>query len=336
MKVCITASAHITNSEMCSLKWVKALERERIASGADIIISHDSWKQPNLNLPKSWKVFDYNLQKKELGQKLFESFKQFHRNCSIKNFGLWYAYKNKYDVAIVIDSDCIVSPGFVKEHLKNLKTPGEGWDNPLNNLTGGFYSRGFPYNKRKMKKWLHMGLWSNATDLYGKDRLGKKLSQDLKDLKGAPEHVSSGAFFPVSGMNVSFVREAIPYMLFLPVFYFGKEKFNRHDDIWGGYILQKIAKIKNASFSYGLPSVFHDSTVDASADAREEVAMIKHENEFYDLIGKALGSKELKNTSSHKEIFSKVMSELKKSKTFKPLVSAMAYHTSAYSKILKK
>ncbi len=333
MKVCITASAHVRNSEMCCDEWISALEKERLASGADIIISHDSWKQPNLNLPKDWKVFDYDAQKRELGEELFELSKQFHKNCSIKNFGLWYAYKNNYDAVILIDSDCIISPGFVEEHVKHLNTKGDGWDNPIKNCEGGFYSRGFPYIKREMKKWFHLGLWSNEPDLYGQDRVGKEVPKGLRDLVNAPEYVSNGSFFPMSGMNVSFIREALPYMLFLPVFYFEGQRFNRHDDIWGGYILQKIALLKNTSFSYGTPYVYHHTEVDAEADAREEVAMIKYENDFYRLVNKAISYQNVDEDSSQEKILSTLVKELQSEEKFKPIADAFLYQIKAFSNL---
>lgn len=331
MKICITASAHLRNSEMCSDEWIYALEKERVASGVDIIISHDSWKQPNLDLPIDWKVFDYEDQKKELGDELFESFKQFHKNCSIKNFGLWYAYKNGYDAVILIDSDCIISPGFIEEHIRYLGRSGDGWDNPIGSCEGGFYSRGFPYIKRKMKKWSHMGLWSNEPDLYGQDRVGKEVPKGLRDLVSAPKYISNGSFFPMSGMNVSFSREALPYILFLPVFHFEGQKFNRHDDIWGGYIFQKITNLKNASFSYGAPYVYHHTEVDAEADAREEVAMIKYENDFYKKVDKALSCQSLNENSSHKEILSALIKEFQSDEKFKPLANALLYQIEAFS-----
>ena len=332
MKICIVASAHIRNSEMCSPEWISALEKERIESGADIIIAHDSWKEPDLGLPKERKVFDYEAQKKELGKDLYKSFKQFHKNCSIKNFGLWCAYKNNYDMAIVIDSDCIISPGFVKEHIKSLQTPGDGWHNPLlHHLENPVYSRGFPYSKRNLKKWAHMGLWTNETDLYGKDRIGLELHQKLKKLENFPEHVSVSSFFPLSGMNVSFVREAIPYMIFLPVFYHEGQKFNRHDDIWGGYIFQKIANIKNFCLSYGLPHVFHNTIVDPEADAKEEAAMIKYEDEFYQLVDRAINHATTDSKLSHDHFFSILEKELRSEKKFRPLADALSHHIKAYS-----
>ena len=334
MKICIAGSAHIRNSEMCSPEWIRALEQERINSGADIIIAHDSWKQPSLDLPKEWKVFDYKAQEEELGKDLYESFKQFHKNCSIKNFALWYAYKNNYDVAIIIDSDCIISPGFVKEHLTALLIHGDGWHNPLiHHLEVPVYSRGFPYSKRNLKKWAHMGLWTNEPDLYGSDRVGLEIHPKLKNLHDFPEHVPVSSFFPLSGMNVSFVREAIPYMLFLPVFHFEGEKFNRHDDIWGGYIFQKIANMKNVSLSYGLPHVFHNTTVDAEADAREEAAMIKYEDEFYKLVDRAINHSTTDSEFQHKHFFSILEKELRREKKFIPIADALDYQIKAYSQI---
>ena len=281
-KVAIVAPVHIPVSQ----KWIDALLKEP----ADVIIVDDS--AGDIEFPDSFEVYDYARQEKEMGKDLYKQFEQFHRSAACKNFGTWLAYKQGYDVIIVIDSDCIVNEGFVQEHLIALSTKGIGWLNPLRGT--GFYSRGFPYSKRSQEKWCHMGLWTNELDLYGTDRVGKTdIPKEPKELfdaeynapyagRGAPAH------FPLSGMNVSFKREAIPYMLFLPNFDYGEPDnfygFRRHDDIWGGYIFQKIAHAKNKALSYVHPYVFHDTVVVPEEDAVEEVAMIKYEDDFYNFI----------------------------------------------------
>lgn len=275
-KIAIVAPVHI----QVSPEWIDALLGQQ--EHADIIIVDDS--DGKVKLPEDWDVYDYARQKEALGEDLYEQFEQFHKSSACKNFGTWLAYKKGYEIIIVIDSDCIVPPDFVKDHLDALGQSGQGWDNPLHNT--GFHSRGFPYSKRNIEKWAHMGLWENELDLYGTDRVGKT---EIPEKPACPDLHNVSGFVPLSGMNISFRREAIPYMLFLPNFKQNDYRFSRHDDIWGGYIFEKILHAKNKALSYGQPYVFHDTVVIPEEDAAEEVAMIKFEDEFYKEIDICLG-----------------------------------------------
>lgn len=319
MKVSIVAPLHIQPSR----EWIDALEKESNETGADVVIIHDSWSIPLLELPPEWKVFDYEAQQTYLGRDLYDLFKQFHKSSAIKNLGLIYSYRENYDICIVIDSDCIVPEGFMHAHIDSLKIKGEGWINPI--AETNLYSRGFPYSKRKQDKWCHMGLWTNELDLYGKDRIGNK---DIPK-NYTPEHDYNDAagFFPLSGMNVSFVREALPYMLFLPNFFSPDgEKFMRHDDIWGGYIFQKIAQMKNKSLSYGLPVVYHDTIVHPEEDAAEEEPMYKYEDEFFNYID-AYGFEEAG------VIWEVLQRKIKFSKSFKGLTKAFEFQSKVYANV---
>lgn len=264
--VCIVSPVHIQPSDA----WIKALEEAK----ADIIIVDDS--DGKVKLPDSFDVYGYDRQKEELGEDLYKLFEQFHKSAACKNFGTWLAYKKGYEYIIVIDSDCIIPDGFVKNHLDNLQKQTPGWDNPLKNI--GWFSRGYPYHEREHETWCHMGLWEHELDLYGNDRLDK---ERIPRHPKAQEYEVCTSFIPLSGMNLSFKREAIPYMLFLPNYKYSDVQFSRHDDIWGGYIFQKLLHTKKRGLSYGDPIVYHDTEVDAKADAKIENDMIKYEERFF-------------------------------------------------------
>jgi len=275
VKISIVSPCHIQPTK----EWILALQKETKQNNADVIIVDDS--NGKLDLPKEWKVFNYKKQEEYLGKELYELFKQFQHSSACKNFGLIYSYREGYDVCIVLDSDCIVRPFFIDLHVDFLtNSKGDGWTNPIPET--GLYSRGFPYSQRGLDKWCHMGLWENELDLYGKDRIDNK--NIPKEYLPQTALTNSPGFFPLSGMNVSFVREALPYMLFLPNFTTPEgEKFIRHDDIFGGYIFQKIAHMKNKSLSFGLPVVYHDTVVHPEEDAKEEEPMYKYEDVFYEM-----------------------------------------------------
>lgn len=274
-RVCIVAAVHIQPTE----QWIQALN---VASRtATIIIVDDS--DGKVKLPENWDVYDYARQRQVLGDDMYQRFEMFHKSSACKTFGMWLAYTRGFDPIIVIDSDCIIPPDFIAKHIEALLKFGDGWDNPLDG--SGFYSRGFPYYERNKPVWAHMGLWENELDLYGTDRIGKPY---IPKLPPHVAHASRGAMFPLSGMNVSFRNAAVPYMLFLPNFDFGPEHFTRHDDIWGGYIFQRVVRAMGFEVTYGDPNVFHDTVVVPEEDAAAEVAMIKYERDFYHMVDDAL------------------------------------------------
>lgn len=276
-KVAIVAPVHIQPSEA----WIGALNVA--ARTATIIIVDDS--DGKVKLPDQWEVYGYEKQREALGDELYEQFKMFHKSAACKQFGVWLAQRRGFDPIIVIDSDCIIPPDFVAKHIEMLLQRGDGWENPIEGTK--FYSRGFPMYERKTPIAAHMGLWENELDLYGTDRLNQSY---IPKLPPQFDRKLATGIIPLSGMNVSFRNEAAQYMLFLPNFEFAGGKFTRHDDIWGGYIFQRVLKMLGFGVSYGKPIVFHDTVVVPQEDAAEEVMMIRHEREFYDEVDIALGA----------------------------------------------
>jgi len=176
----------------------------------------------------------------------------------------------------------------VEDHLQTLNTEmNNGWINPLR---PGLYPRGFPYSLRNWKTLANMGMWENVLDLNGKDRF-----------KGEPKRITVGKYnapapIPFSGMNFAINREALFGFLFLPNFeYMDNNDFNnaglptlhefrRIDDIWGGYIFQKLLHKLHLGVTYGQPVVYHDTVVVPEEDAKEEEAMYKFEDEFMEQV----------------------------------------------------
>lgn len=297
MKIAIVAPCHIPPTK----EWVEKLERERLAilhtegMAADIIIVDDS--NGNLGqLPVNWRIYDYPRQEEFLGE-LYSQFAQtFHKSSACRIFGHILAYSEDYDIVIGLDSDCEVRPNFVLEHLDMLAQKGSGWTNTVMELPSKangnkWYARGFPYHMRDWPVVANMGLWSQTLDLNGKDREPNEPTD-----VGFPkeDYEIAVAPIPFSGMNFAVTNEAVPGFLFLPNFDYAVtlthlmgtdgapvvDKFRRIDDIWGGYIFQKIVKMFRKSVVFGHPVVDHISEVIGAEDAAEEAAMYKWEEEF--------------------------------------------------------
>jgi hypothetical protein len=124
-------------------------------------------------------------------------------------------------------------------------------------------------------------------------------------------------------MNWAMWREGMPGFLFLPNFEYEDNKFRRHDDIWGGYIFQKLMEKRNERIAYGNPIVFHDTVIDKEADMEEEKAMIAFENTFYGAVDALMDKVE---PSSYEEMmwdFAKYAELEWKDTEWKPLIKPL-------------
>lgn len=271
-KIAIVAPCHIPPGDA----WIHALKAEADADHADVIIIDDS--DGHLGpLPEEWIVLGYEAQEKFLGELYLQFAGMFHKSSACRVLGHIFAYANGYEVIIGLDSDCIVKTRFIRDHTQYLnKNFGNGWFNPI-----GWpkYSRGYPYSKREWPIKANMGLWENVLDINGKDRE----ANEPTSINIAGSTVPAG-FFPFSGMNWAMTRDSMWGFLFLPNFNSGDpqnpDEFRRIDDVWGGYIYEKLMQKMQYSTMLGYPFVFHDTVVDAEADAREEEAMYKFEDAF--------------------------------------------------------
>lgn len=300
MKIAIVSPCHIPLTK----EWVEKLERERLYAlkvgviECDVIIVDDS--NGNLGqLPVQWRIYDYPRQEEFLGELYTQFAAMFHKSSACRIFGHILAYSEGYDVVIGLDSDCEVRENFVGLHLEALQQKGWGWTNPLQNLPGHYYPRGFPYHMRDWPVVANMGMWEQCLDLNGKDRRENEATTVGVDIN---EYDIAVAPLPFSGMNFALAREAVPGFLFFPNFdYPGTltdlmgtdgtpvvDKFRRIDDIWGGYIFQKLAKIKRQAISFGHPLVDHISKVIPEEDAAEEAAMYKWEELFLSEVDKSI------------------------------------------------
>ena len=321
LRVSIVAPVHIQPSE----EWIVSVEKARGAHS--VLIVDDS--NGKVALPSSWHLYDYARQKEHLGEEYFEKFRQFHRSPPCKNFGIWRAWKDGADVIVVIDSDCNVPENFVEEHVRALEGTGDAWENPLEGT--GWRSRGLPYHKRARPVDVHMGLWTNELDINGRDRV----------LHGVPpkmplqtEHKIAHGVVPLSGMNLAFKRDVAPAMMFAPHFDHEEWKFRRHDDIWGGYVLQKIMQKLDTKVSYGGPFVFHDTIVDPARDAEDEEAMIAHEERFYDAVDRIFSR--IKG-SNYQELFRAFTEDAMRTfedehREFVPLLPAYQFWVDSFSR----
>lgn len=321
-RIAVVTPTHLQPTE----RWVNALDKATYGK-ADVIIVDDS--NGKIKMPGRFKVFDYAKQEDELGPEMYKRFEMFHKSSSCKNFGHWYAYKEGYDYIITLDNDCIVEDGFIRLHLENLNEEVSGWVNPIEG--SGWFSRGFPYSERNARPVaINMGLWDKSLDLYGSDLL--KYKGKTPQLPQVQVKAASQGALPLSGMNVGMKRDVVPAFIYLPNFKNGDEFFTRHDDIWGGYIVQKIIHLKKDRLTYGHPIVEHETVVDAADDAAKEVPMIKYETAFYELVDRMIDQMEHDSSYSYKELFRNFVHEVwtLDDSVFKELIEPLEFWRDLY------
>lgn len=217
-------------------------------------------------------VFDYARQKDYVGEKLWPWVP--HQSFATSQFGSYFAYKEGFETAIFTCDDCLVLRDSYKEFSKlgayhsalQSITPLNGeWYDPIPHAE--VWTRGFPYRHRSLKKPLFkmvetegklvalMGLWNGILDINGIDKMAGadyKMKFPFHSLKAI------NAKFPFSGMVAAFAREALPAYIWAPARQIMPHfRLSRHEDIWAGYVLQRIAEQKGDLIGVVGPLIEH-------------------------------------------------------------------------------
>lgn len=204
-------------------------------------------------------------------------------NPSCKNFGLYYALREGFEVAILLDDDCDtrITPDFLelvpigKAVLSYTYETNSRWVNTLDNLTDtdGLFARGFPYEERafphgigKSKRacvpMFNAGLWTGTPDINGIDKLKpdgtmKEGITRMRGLKHASILVPFGKNLPLSVMNVQLSTKLIPAFYQPPDFACGDFRVRRHDDVWSMMFLKGLMDLRFEAATFGAPLVWH-------------------------------------------------------------------------------
>lgn len=269
----------------------------------DLIVIDDSNGKLEMPTRKNMYVCDYQEQKRILGE-YYDEYTHFHKSSACRNIAHFVAYKRGYDKIIALDYDCVVPANYIKTQSKMYEMnsvptaeSNQKWVNPLN--SDQWFTRGFPYSMRanyephKMsitenkRVVLNMGMWENVVDINGIDKVIHKPSSSIS-LEA--DYVTPKGYIPLCGMNNSFISEIVPAYFFLPNFKIGNWEVSRHDDIWGGYIFQRIAEKKGDIITYGKPVVYHERESNQSNVLHYEHYMHLLSPYFYDLVDESTDS----------------------------------------------
>lgn len=208
--------------------------------------------------------------------------------CAItKNKAIDRAVDAGAEVIVVMDDDCLACSS--EQYSKEISIGGNMWDGPymLSRSLEAFVeihvkclepqpvelfkqvtkpaSRGTPYLNRTvtMPVAASYGYWRNVGDYDGCAQLVHGATHPM-EFDRSPIF---GRYFAASGMNMAFRREWWPICQFINV--------SRWDDIWAGFLFQKIAYARGFCFNMGGPDVFHSRQSNVWANLRDEALHIE-------------------------------------------------------------
>lgn len=240
------------------------------------IITDDKGDIESLDLPNC-QIFNRQKQQEILGRYV-ECIPEKQPAC--RNFGLWWAWKEGFDIVITTDDDVVISKRWLEyyeEHLGKtqevLYLEGEKkWFNPISLLLEAenkVYMRGYPYRERylpnlkkhrKIGKIISIGgLWDGILDVYGLDKMAGK-RYIFEEVSPEPSMVAYKGHFPISSMNWGTLGEYIPWMYHPPMRIEMSDGLviDRHPDIWASYIFEALAsRYDDLLVVTGLPMVSH-------------------------------------------------------------------------------
>jgi Reversibly glycosylated polypeptide len=225
-----------------------------------------------------------------------------HKSAACRNFGHYLAYKEGFDIIVALDYDCRTRAGWLEAHVAELTTVQDApalqgrWINSVEQP--GFFARGYPYEFRNAEAGvvkethasgevkLNMGVWDNVLDLNGIDKLQKE-PPATPGLRGDRNYAALG-MVPLCGMNTAFRAELTPAYFFLPDFWVEGWQVSRHDDIWGGYILEKLMAKRGDLVTFGRPVVEHTRQSNMNRVIMLEHYMHLMAKDFYAVVDAAL------------------------------------------------
>jgi hypothetical protein len=238
------------------------------------------------------------------------------RDSGIKSWGFARAVlRENADVVITLDDDCLPSNlgayparyrssnvdcdelvesarlSFVQLHLDALfRTSKWGTSVP------GFVPRGLPYGEPGppfyadcLPVMINMGVWQINPDRDSVHELTNRTPENdykawipQKSLYRHTRVMPATQYWPMSGMNLAFRREATPLMYF-PRMGEGTP-FRRFDDIWAGVIAQKVCGHLGWAMAVGRPIVRHMRASRPMDNLVRESPGIRANEEFWRVI----------------------------------------------------
>jgi reversibly glycosylated polypeptide/UDP-arabinopyranose mutase len=146
--------------------------------------------------------------------------------------------------------------------------------------TAGMRTRGLPYRQLgELATCLNMGLWCNVPDLDGPQGLTQ---QPYFTPPAGSTLANPRQRYPLCGMNLFFHVDMVP-ALYFPLMGEG-QPYRRFDDIWAGWIFQKVAEHCRIPWSFGEPWIEHIRASDPFANLVKEAPGIVVNESFWQTV----------------------------------------------------
>lgn len=204
-----------------------------------------------------------------------------------KNLAVQKAKSLNAEIIIVLDSDCypylnISLEEFALNHIKAMEDQEVKLFEQITNPP----SRGTPYfNKTiKMPVIASMGYWNNIPDRDAPSQLvqGAYAEMEFK------QTTIYNKYFALSGMNLAFRAEYSDWFEFIDV--------PRFDDIWMGWIAQKMAYANGYCFNLNGPIIKHSRQSNVWQSLKEEAKYLElNETLWQEIYNSKIDLNQLKN-----------------------------------------
>ena len=257
MKALVIPSNRAQCLDSCLLAW----ERSGQADWDFVVLSEDSdTKQMQ---PKcAWALHRYS--HTEVRNRLGDDAWIISRGDSARRcFGFLMARELGAKWILTLDDDCHPVQGaapICAAHLEAMRS------HAVCRPTAGMRTRGLPYrNLGKLESQLNMGLWRGNADVDGPAGL---TPQPYFTPSPGSTLANPRLRYPLCGMNLFFHVSLVP-ALYFPLMGDG-QPYRRFDDIWAGWIFQKLAEHCGIAWSYGEPWIEHTRASDPFANLVKE------------------------------------------------------------------
>lgn len=233
-----------------------------------------------------WDVYDQRIWLKDtfpkMGKKILEAIP--FNSVRRRNFGYLRAMEIGADITITIDDDNLPTDdvNWLESHLEPFKRRDFPLVSSANRIVNPcqllkfenrlIYSRGYPISEigkdsftvaktNEKPVCLNMGLWYNKPDVdaYTNIIYPDLISNGMYNGEADKVAIYENNYFPINTQNTAFLTK------FTPIFYVLKMdsminglKIDRYDDIWSGWMLQKIMHKFGYTATFGTPLSYHD------------------------------------------------------------------------------
>jgi hypothetical protein len=202
--------------------------------------------------------------------------------CAVtKNKGIKKAFDSGAEVIAVLDDDCLpdfeIGPRNIYAFLEAHRVALQPQKVQRVVSTTIPNSRGTPYRNThiEMPVAASMGFWTGYPDFdaVAALQLGETAKVEFN------QRVIYGSYFPFCGMNFAFRRDRIDCAMLIDA--------PRWDDIWMGWVWEKVAYDKGYCFNLQGPTVHHSRQSNVWRNLREEVKYIEQNETLWSKIASA-------------------------------------------------